>query len=115
MSVSERHVGTVTIIDVTGELTQGAAGDTLLDKVASLLQQGPKDVLINLGDVTSMDSTGLGTLVAAFTTASRRGGSLKLLNLTKRLHDQLVVTKLSKMFECFDDEALAVSSFGTPA
>ena len=115
MSVSERRVGTVTIVDVTGKLTQGDAGDTLRDKVGSLMQQGRKDVVVNLGDVPYMDSAGLGTLVAAFTTVSRQGGAMKLLNLTKRLHDLLVITKLSNVFECFDDETLAVSSFGTPA
>jgi len=115
MSVSERRVGTVTIIDVTGKLTQGDADDTLRDKVGSLMNQGRKDVIVNLGDVSYMDSAGLGTLVATFTTVRRQGGALKLLNLTKRLHDLLVITKLSNVFECFDDETLAVSSFGTAA
>ena len=115
MSVSERRVGTVTIIDVTGKLTQGDADDTLRDKVGSLMNQGRKDVIVNLGDVSYMDSAGLGTLVATFTTVRRQGGELKLLNLTKRLHDLLVITKLSNVFESFDDETLAVSSFGNAA
>ena len=115
MSVSERRVGTVTIIDVTGKLTQGDADETLRDKVLSLMQQGRKDVIVNLGDVSYMDSAGLGTLVATFTTVRRQGGELKLLNLTKRLHDLLVITKLSNVFESFDDETLAVSSFGNAA
>ncbi|HUR33957.1 MAG TPA: STAS domain-containing protein, partial [Vicinamibacterales bacterium] len=84
MSVSERRVGAVTIVDVAGRLTQGAAGDTLRDKVASLLQQGHGQILVNLGDVAYMDSSGLGILVASYATVSRQGGALKLVNLTRR-------------------------------
>jgi anti-sigma B factor antagonist len=111
MSVSEREAGPVTIVTLSGNLTQGAAGDGLRDKVGSLLQQGRKDILVDLGAVPYMDSSGLGTLVAAYTTAQRQGGSLKLLNLTKRLHDLLVITKLANVFDCFEDETTAVSSF----
>jgi anti-sigma B factor antagonist len=113
MSVSERHVGTVTIIDTLGQLTQGAAGDALRDKVGSLLQQGHRNILVNLGAVSYMDSSGLGALVSSFATVQRQGGALKLINLTKRLNDLLVITKLSNVFECFDDETAAVDSFGT--
>jgi len=115
MSVSERENGQVTIVDVAGNLTQGAAVDALRDKVGSLLQQGRKNVLVNLNAVSYMDSSGLGMLVATYTTAQRQGGALKLLNLTKRLHDLLIITKLSNVFDCFDDEATAVRSFSAPA
>lgn len=115
MSVSERRIGAVTIVDVTGKLVQGEAGDALRDKVGSLLQQGRGQIVVNLGDVSYMDSSGLGTLVSAYATASRQGGALKLLNLTKRLQDLLVITKLLNVFECFDDEAAAVNSYGAPA
>ena len=111
MSVSERRVGTVTIIDVTGKLTQGDADETLRDKVLSLMQQGRKDVIVNLGDVSYMDSAGLCTLVATFTTVRRQGGALKLLNLTKRITDLLSITKLLTVFETFDAEKEAVASF----
>ena len=111
MSVSEREVGAVTIVSISGNLTQGAAGDGLRDKVGSLLQQGRKAILVDLGAVQYMDSSGLGTLVAAYTTARRQDGALKLLNLTKRLHDLLVITKLANVFDCFEDEAEAVRSF----
>jgi anti-sigma B factor antagonist len=114
MSVSERHISAVTIVDVTGKLTQGEAGDALRDKVGSLLQQGRKQIVVNLGDVSYMDSSGLGMLVSAFATASRQGGALKLLNLTKRLQDLLVITKLLNVFECFDNETDALASFGLP-
>jgi anti-sigma B factor antagonist len=83
----------------------------LTDKVRSLLQQGQKQLLINLAGVPYMDSTGLGSMVHAYATATRQGGSVKLLNSTKRLHDLLVITKLSTVFESFDNEADAVSSF----
>src|SRR6185436_13671037 len=102
MSVSERESGAVTIIDVAGNLTQGAAEDALRDKVGSLLQRGRKNVLVNLGGVPYMDSTGLGTLIAAHTTASRQGGALKLLNLTTRLQEILTSSKLLNVFDCFD-------------
>lgn len=115
MSVSERRVGAVTIVDVAGKLTQGEAGDALRDKVGSLLQQGRGQIVVNLGDVGYMDSSGLGTLVAAYATASRQGGALKLLNMTKRLQDLLVITKLLNVFECFDDEGAALSSFSARA
>jgi len=111
MSVSEREAGAVTIVAISGNLTQGAAGDGLRDKVGSLLQQGRKAILVDLGAVPYMDSSGLGTLVAAYTTVRRQDGALKLLNLTKRLHDLLVITKLANVFDCFDDEAAAVRSF----
>jgi anti-sigma B factor antagonist len=115
MSIAERQIGAVTIIDLNGNLTLGAAADTLRDKVRSLLQQGQKHLLLNLGAVSHMDSAGLGELVRAFATANRQGGTLKLLKLTKRLQDLMVITKLSNVFECFDDEASAVRSFGASA
>lgn len=115
MSISERLSGSVTVIDVDGNLTLGPNADALRDKVRSLLQQNQKHLVVNLGKVSYMDSSGLGELVSAFATANRQGGRLKLVNLTKRLHDLLVITKLSNVFECFDDEAAAVGSFGSGA
>lgn len=112
MSVADRQVGGITIVDVTGRLVLGEPADTLHDKVRSLLQQGHKRVVVNLADVAYMDSSGLGALVSSFATVSRAGGTLKLLNMTKRLQDLLVITKLLNVFDCFDDEAAAVASFG---
>ena len=113
MTLSERHLGTVTIIDVPSPLTLGASADLLRDKVRSLLQQGHTHLIVNLGAVSYMDSTGLGALIGAFATTMKQGGTLKLLNLTKRLEDLLVITKLASVFDSFDDEATAVKSFGS--
>ncbi len=85
--------------------------ELLADKVRSLLQQGQKQLLINLAGVPYMDSTGLGAMVHAYATATRQGGSVKLLNSTKKLHDLLVITKLATVFESFDNEPAAVASF----
>ena len=112
MNISERKIGVVTIIDISGDLTLGSASESLRDKVNSLLQQGQRQLVVNLGAVSYMDSSGLGELVSAFATSKRQGGTLKLVNLTRRLHDLLVITKLSNVFDCFDDEATAVRSFG---
>src|SRR3954463_12448315 len=113
MKIAERTVGAVTVIDVDGPITLGA-GDTdrLGDKVRSLLQQGRKQLIANLAKVSYMDSAGLGELVQAYTTVSRQGGSLKLVGVTTRLNDLLVITKLATVFDSFDTEAAAVESFG---
>jgi anti-sigma B factor antagonist len=115
MTVSERVVGGVTILDIQGDLTLKEGADRLRDKVRSLLQQEHKHILVNLASVTYMDSAGLGELVQTFATTNKQGGTLKLLNLTKRLHDLLLITKLANVFDCFDDEQVAVGSFGAAA
>jgi len=112
MTISERSSGSVCILDVEGAITLGPGGAELLtDKVRSLLQQGKKQLLINLAGVPYMDSTGLGAMVHAYATATRQGGSVKLLNSTKKLYDLLVITKLSTVFETFDNEPAALASF----
>jgi anti-sigma B factor antagonist len=113
MHVAERRVDAVTIVDVTGRLALGEAAEALHDKVRSLLQQGHRQIVINLGGVSYMDSCGLGTLVSALATASRAGGALTLLNLTERLENLLVISRLLNVFECFDDEASAIARFGS--
>ncbi|MGE0811928.1 MAG: STAS domain-containing protein [Vicinamibacterales bacterium] len=115
MPVAERRVDAVTIVDVSGKLALGDAADVLHDKVRSLLQQGQRRIVINLGGVSYMDSCGLGTLVSAHATAVRDGGALKLLHLTDRLENLLIISRLLNVFECFDDEAAAVASFGASA
>jgi anti-sigma B factor antagonist len=112
MTVTERAKGAVTVLDVTGNITVGEGAHILRDKVRSLLQQGSKQLLVNLAGVSYMDSGGLGEMVQAYATVTRQGGSLKLVNATKRLHDLLVITRLSMVFDSFDDEAEAVNSFG---
>ena len=112
MQLEERIVGGVAIVKVTGDITN-SGGDVLLkDKVQSLLQQGNKNVLLDLADVSYVDSAGLGRLVQAYATAKNRGGAVKLLNVTKRVRDLLVVTKLLTVFDTFDSEAAGTASFG---
>ena len=106
MKLDERESGDVTILTITGEITLSAGGDVQLkDKIQSLLQQGRRKILLDLGGVSYVDSAGLGQLVQATVTASKNGGKLKLLNLTKRLNDLLVVTKLSTVFDIVDKES----------
>ena len=112
MHISERSVGEVMIVDVSGKITLGDGGDAILkDKMQSLMQQGKKHVLLNLGEVSYVDSAGLGEIVQAYATMNKGGGALKLLNTTKRIKDLLAITKLLTVFECHDNEAEAVSSF----
>ena len=112
MHISERAVGNVMIVDVSGKITLGDGGDAALkDKMRSLIQQGQKYILLNLGEVTYVDSAGLGEIVQAYATVSKTGGALKLLNTTKRIKDLLSITKLLTVFECHDNEADALKSF----
>lgn len=112
MQIHQRSVGDVTVIDLRGKMTLGEGDELLRDKVNSLIQQGHKKLVLNLGEVPYIDSAGLGEIVRTYTTVSRDGGSLKLLNLTKRLIDLLAITKLLTIFETYDTEAEAVNSFG---
>jgi anti-sigma B factor antagonist len=112
MQIDERKVGDVTILDLKGKMTLGDGDELLRGKINSLLQAGQKKLVLNLGDVPYIDSAGLGEVVRTYTTVSRQGGALKLLNLTKRIQDLLAITKLLTVFETFDTEAEAVKSFG---
>jgi anti-sigma B factor antagonist len=112
MQIEQRMVGDVAVIQVLGDITLGKGGDVILkDKIQSLLQQGYRKLLLDMGSVSYVDSAGLGQLVQVYATTSHLGGSLKLLNLTKRLKDLLVLTKLLTVFEAYDSEAAAVASF----
>jgi anti-sigma B factor antagonist len=111
MQISERAVGDVMVVDVKGKITLGEGDELLKDKVNSLINQGQRKIVLNLADVPYLDSAGLGEVVRAYTTVSRQGGSLKLLNLTKRITDLLAITKLLTVFETFDSEDEAVRSF----
>jgi anti-sigma B factor antagonist len=111
MQISERHVGDVAIIDLSGRLVLGDSDDLLRDKVNSLVQQDHKNILVNLAQVSYMDSSGIGELVGCYTTVTRRGGALKLVGLTKRISDLLAITKLLTVFDSFDTEKDAVASF----
>ena len=115
MQIEERQAGEVTVIKVNGDITLNKGGDVLLkDKIQSLLQQGRKKLLLDLGGVSYVDSAGLGQLVQVYATTRNHGGALKLLNLTKRLKDLLVVSKLLTVFDSHENEAEALASFGAP-
>ena len=114
MRVSERVVGGIMLLELDGSLTQGPGTEGLRDKVRSLLQQGHRQFIVNLAAVPYMDSCGLGELVQSYTTVTRQAGALKLLHLTSRLRDLLVITKLATVFDCYDREDAALASFAVP-
>ena len=112
MQIDEKMSGEVTVIRITGDITLNQGGDILLkDKVQSLLQQGHTNLLVDLSGVSYVDSAGLGQLVQIHATTKSKGGALRLANVTKRLKDLLVVTKLVTVFDSYDSEADAVGSF----
>ena len=111
MQIAEREVGAVTVLDLSGRITLGEGETLLKDKLNSLLHQGRKNLLLNLGGVSYVDSAGLGALVAAYTTVTREGGTLRLVSITKKLQDLLSITKLLTVFETFDTEDEAMRSF----
>jgi anti-sigma B factor antagonist len=111
MTASTRIVDGVTIVDLRGRLVLGEESAGLRDLVRNLVSRGNKKILLNLRDVSYIDSSGLGELVSAFTNMRRQGGELKLLNLTERAHDLLQITKLYTVFDITDDEATSVKSF----
>jgi anti-sigma B factor antagonist len=111
LKVSTRQVDGVSIVDCSGRITLGEGSVVLRDTVKDLLGKGQKKILLNLGDVNYIDSSGIGELVSAYTTAKNQGGELKLLKLTKKVHDLLQITKLYTVFDVKDDEAAAVKSF----
>jgi anti-sigma B factor antagonist len=115
MQIEEREVGDVKLLDIKGRITLGEGDELLKDKVNSILSQGHKKIVLNLADVPYVDSAGLGEIVRTYTTVSRQGGSLKLLNLTKRITDLLSITKLLTVFETFETESEAVRSFTASA
>jgi anti-sigma B factor antagonist len=111
MKVSTRQVDGITVLDLSGRITLGEGSVQLRDAVRDLLAKGQKKILLNLGEVNYIDSSGIGELVSAFTTVKNQGGDLKLLNLTKKVHDLLQITKLYTVFDVKDDEASAIGSF----
>jgi anti-sigma B factor antagonist len=112
MKASNRIVEGVAVVDMSGRITLGEGSVVLRDTIRDLIGKGNKKILLNLGDVTYIDSSGIGELVSAFTSVRREGGELKLLNLTKKVHDLLQITKLYTVFDIKDDEATAIKAFG---
>ena len=115
MQIEERPIGEVVVLDLKGRITLGEGDELLKDKINSLVNQGQKKIVLNLGEVPYIDSAGLGEIVRTYTTVSRQGGNLKLLNLTKRIADLLSITKLLTVFETFESENDAVRSFSASA
>ena len=111
VKLTTRQVGDVTVVDAVGRITLGEGASTFRDTVRELAAGGHKKMLLNLGEVSYIDSSGIGEMVSGFTTVANQAGQLKLLNLTKRVKDLLQITKLYTVFEVFDDEAAAIRSF----
>ncbi|MEW5983943.1 MAG: STAS domain-containing protein [Acidobacteriota bacterium] len=112
MTIDERKVGDVVILDLKGKMTLGDGDELLRTKINTCIAQGKKKIVLNLGEVPYIDSAGLGEVVRTYTTTSRQGGTLKLLNLTRRIQDLLAITKLLTVFETYESEDEAVKSFG---
>ena len=111
LRISTRQVDGVDIVDCNGRITLGEGSVILRDTVKELLAKGHRKILLNLGEVNYIDSSGIGELVSAYTTTKNQGGELKLLNLTKKVHDLLQITKLYTVFDVKDDETVAVQAF----
>lgn len=111
MKATVRQVDSVTVVDLSGRITLGEGCAQLRELIRGEVGKGNKRVLLNLADVTYIDSSGIGELVSAFTAVSNQGGQLKLLNLTKKVHDLLQITKLYTVFDVHDDEVKAITSF----
>ena len=111
LNVSERQAGDITILDMNGKVTIGEGSVALRTTIRRLLGEGKKKILLNLGSVGYVDSSGIGELVSSFTAVNKEDGSLKLLNLTQKIQDLLAITKLLTVFDVFENEGEALSSF----
>ena len=111
IKLTTRQVSDVSVVDVAGRITLGEGSSALRDTLRELITKGNRKILLNLGDVTYIDSSGIGELVSGFTTVTNQGGQLKLVNLTKRITDLLMITKLLTVFETFESESDALKSY----
>jgi anti-sigma B factor antagonist len=111
LEVIERQAGDVTILDMSGAVRMGEGSIELRNAIRGLVDGGKKKILLNLRSVKNIDSSGIGELIANYTTVSRDGGQLKLLNLTEKIQNLLVITKLLTVFDAYDNEAEALNSF----
>ncbi|MBV9082977.1 MAG: STAS domain-containing protein [Acidobacteriaceae bacterium] len=112
VKLTSRQVGDVTVLDAAGRITLGEGASVFRDNIRDLAGKGNKKILLNLSDVSYIDSSGIGELVSGFTTVTNGGGQLKLVGLSKRVKDLLQITKLYTVFDVYDDEAAAIRSFG---
>jgi anti-sigma B factor antagonist len=111
LTINQRQVEGLTVLDLSGKITIGEGSTRFRDAIRRLMEQDNRQVVLNFADVNYVDSSGIGELVSAYTSLSNQGGQLKLLNLPKRIRDLLRITKLLTVFETFDDESVAVRSF----
>jgi anti-sigma B factor antagonist len=111
MKIATRQVDGVTILDLSGRITLGEGSVQLREAVRDLVGKGSKKIILNLADLSYMDSSGMGELVTAFTSVKNQGGELKLINLTKKIHDLMQITKLVTVFDIHEDEAAAIAAF----
>ena len=111
VKLTTRQIGDVSVVDVAGRITLGEGSSALRDSLREMVGKGQKKILLNLGEVSYIDSSGIGELVSAFTTVTNGGGQLKLLNLTKRVKDLLQITKLYTVFDVHDSEVTAIRGF----
>ncbi len=111
MTIDTRSVNGVTVLDLHGKVTIGEGSREVRETIRELLENGNKNILMNLGDVSYVDSAGIGELVSSYTTVTNQGGQFKLLNLTKKIRELLAITKLLTVFDSFDDETAAIGSF----
>jgi anti-sigma B factor antagonist len=114
VKLNTRQVGDVSVVDVAGRITLGEGSSALRDTLRDMVSKNQKKILLNLGEVSYIDSSGIGELVSGFTTVTNSGGNLKLLNLNKRVKDLLQITKLYTVFDVHEDEAAAIRSFAYP-
>ncbi len=111
LNINERQAGDVTVLDMSGKITIGEGSVALRTAIRKLIEEGKKKILLNLSQVSYVDSSGIGEFVASFTAIGREGGQLKLLNLTQKIQDLLAITKLLTVFDTYDDESSALNSF----
>jgi anti-sigma B factor antagonist len=111
LTIASRELDGVTVLDLNGRITLGEGSVQIRDAIRDLIAKGQKRILLDLGEVNYIDSSGLGELVSAYTTVKNQGAALKLLKLTRKVHDQLQLTKLYTVFDIYDDEASAIASF----
>ena len=111
LNIRERQAGDVTVLDMNGRITIGEGSVALRSAIRRLLEEGKKKILLNLAGVGYIDSSGIGELVASFTAVNKEGGQLKLLNPTQNVQDLLAITKLLTVFDCYDNEAEALSKY----
>ena len=111
LNIRERQAGDVTVLDMDGKITIGEGSVAMRSAIRRLLEEGKKKILLNLGGVSYVDSSGIGELVSSYTTIQREGGQLKLLNLTQKIQDLLGITKLLTVFDTYTEESQALNSY----